>query len=155
VTAWIFQGNPKLYNVNDYLKRCQIIQWPVKQRYFAKDIAMGDVVYLWRSDGDKPKSGGIVAKGKVISPPVEVIADGSDTANEDSLPAGIWVDIEIEAYRLTDADGMLNRMELVADPCLYTMLIFRVRRQTNYRLEPQHADRIATLWQQSERRRHP
>jgi hypothetical protein len=68
--AWIFQGNPKTFRVDDYLKSREEFYWTIKQN--KKLIKIGDVVYIWRS-GEKA---GVVAVAQIISN-VEVVSDDS------------------------------------------------------------------------------
>lgn len=90
MTSWIFKGNPKVFRVDEYLQRYKIITWTIRQKHFKDEISVGDEVYIWRSDGDQPKSSGIVAKGKIISFPQEV-EDVRLTEGESMLK---WVDLE-------------------------------------------------------------
>lgn len=48
--TWIFQGSPKLFRMEDYLRSRREFSWTVNQH--ANDIQIGDRVYLWRS-GDE------------------------------------------------------------------------------------------------------
>ena len=69
MTSWIFQGNPEIFRVDEYLRKNKNITWTIRQGYLKDEISVGDKVYIWRSDGDNPKSGGIVARGKIESTP--------------------------------------------------------------------------------------
>lgn len=67
--SWIFQGNPKLFRMDDYLSSRAEVVWSVNQH--KDDIELGDRVYFWRSG----PSAGIVAIGRVISPVMEMADD--------------------------------------------------------------------------------
>lgn len=56
--AWILQGNPKRFDVDDYLARYSYIYWstPTNQ----KDFSLGDRVFIWRADDQA----GAIAIGK-------------------------------------------------------------------------------------------
>jgi len=66
VGAWIFQGNPKYYDVEGALKSLKEMTWEVNQH---KDkIHSGDTAYLWQS-GQKA---GIFAVAEILSEPKEM-----------------------------------------------------------------------------------
>ena len=60
---WIFQGNPKNYDIDAALHSLSEISWRVPQ--YTSEIAVGDRVVLWRSG----KESGIVGIGVVTTPP--------------------------------------------------------------------------------------
>ena len=67
MAAWIFQGNPNTFDVDRYLDQCNSsVLWLVRQH--AKDIAVGDIVFLWRSEGDGKQPGGVIAELEVVEP---------------------------------------------------------------------------------------
>ena len=46
--TWIFQGNPKVFDIDGYLAASSgVILWRVSR--YAEQIAIGDSVYIWRS----------------------------------------------------------------------------------------------------------
>jgi 5-methylcytosine-specific restriction protein B len=59
--TWIFQGSPKLFRMEDYLRSRREFSWTVNQH--ANDIQIGDRVYLWRSGDDA----GILAVAEATS----------------------------------------------------------------------------------------
>jgi len=147
MTSWIFQGNPKVFRVDEYLQNRKSILWTIRQRHFRDDISVGDEVYIWRSDGDNPKSGGIVAKGKVISHPQAMEDDAPNLWIEKrESPFELRVKIELEDVRLTEEEGMIKRVDLEKDDNVGDMRILAFRSQTNYRSEPEHAKHIESLW---------
>ncbi len=69
MTSWIFQGNPRDFQIDKYINNNKEIYWGVRQyKGELKDTFCG-VVYIWRADGDEKGSGGIVAKGKIVDYP--------------------------------------------------------------------------------------
>lgn len=152
--TWIFQGNPGQYQIDEYLRTYNPILWAITKVHFRYKISKGDDVYIWRSDGDDPQSGGIVAKGKIMSLPKE---------REDDAPH-LWiiqpenqialrVEIEINEVRLSKEEGMIKRAELAGDERVAGMRILQVPMETNYQLEPQHAEYINELWEQRKKRK--
>jgi 5-methylcytosine-specific restriction protein B len=61
--GWIFQGNPKYYDVIGAIKDLNVITWSVKQ--YQNQIKKGDRAYIWVSGPE----GGIVASGVILCDP--------------------------------------------------------------------------------------
>lgn len=148
MTGWIFQGNPKVFRVDEYLQRYKTITWTIRQKHFKDEISIGDEVYIWRSDGDQPRSGGIVAKGKIISFPQEMEDDTPDLwIEEQESSFMLRAKIEVEDVRLTEKKGMLKHVDLERDDNIKDMRILVFHHETNYKLEPKHAHHIRDLWE--------
>jgi len=147
MTSWIFQGNPKKFRIDEYLRNRQLITWGIKQTYFKDEISNGNEVFIWRADGDKPGSGGIVAKGEILSRPTEIKDDAPKLWNKPPEKLiELRVIIKLEEVRL--GEGMLKRVDLKEDPTASTMIILKFPKETNYKLEPLHAQYIKQLWEQ-------
>ncbi|WP_456400484.1 EVE domain-containing protein [Persephonella sp.] len=152
--TWIFQGNPKVFDIDTYLRNNTEVYWTIRQRYFEEKMKIGDTVYFWRSDGYVPKSGGIVAKGKIISKPMFI------NENEDTEGTRLWkeyskddekikrVKIKLIDVRLTEADGMIKRTELKTHPVLKNLHILRFSSMTNYKLSSEEAKLIEEIWKE-------
>lgn len=64
MAAWVFQGNPEKFDLDDYLARYpELIYWRTPR--YAKNIAVGDVAFIWRSG----VNAGAVAWGEVVEEP--------------------------------------------------------------------------------------
>lgn len=93
--AWIFQGNPNRFDIDDYLSRYpQLIYWRTNR--YVKDIAVGDPVFIWRAGSHA----GAVAVGRVVEAPTqarsvkqpEALGDDlwmAEEANPEELKTGI------------------------------------------------------------------
>ncbi|KAA9022936.1 AAA family ATPase [Niallia endozanthoxylica] len=130
---WIFQGNPKQFDVNTYVEENKELTWGVRQKQYIDDIKMGDKVFLWRADGGKKNSGGVIALSEVISEPYE-----GDEHYE--------VKLVIKAYRLTKDDGMLMRHELKELPETKTIQILKIGTGTNFKLTEQEFLILSEFW---------
>ncbi|HOO64835.1 MAG TPA: EVE domain-containing protein, partial [Synergistaceae bacterium] len=62
-SAWIFQGNPKYYDVLGAVENLEELVWAVNQ--YHKRIKKGDKAYIWISGPE----GGIVASGQILCNP--------------------------------------------------------------------------------------
>lgn len=130
--TWIFQGNPKVFDVDTYLKENEVITWSIRQKRFVERIKDNDDVFIWRSNGITP--GGIVAYGKVIKKPY--------LEEENS-----WVvDIEVDEYRLTEDDGMLLRDDLKGDVLTSNLTIIRQPNGTNFEVNEELGQYMKKLW---------
>lgn len=153
MTSWIFQGNPNIFRVNEYLSSRKKIIWTIKQKYFEDKMSVDDVVYIWRSDGSIPKSGGIIAKGKITALPQKIQDDAPNLwikKQENSL--ALRVEIEVEDTRLNEEEGMIKRIDLEKDNTVRDMRILAFRSETNYKLESKHAIHIDYLWNQKKKK---
>jgi MoxR-like ATPase len=67
MATWILQGNPDLYVVDGYVRLESRISWQIKQH--ARDVRVGDVVYVWRAAGKRQLTSGIVARARIAGLP--------------------------------------------------------------------------------------
>jgi MoxR-like ATPase len=77
---WIFQGNPKRFDIDRYLRSRSEITWTVNQ--YLKDVRVGDRVLMWRSGAD----GGVVAECEIIDGPSAKIADDGVELHNANVP---------------------------------------------------------------------
>jgi hypothetical protein len=154
MAAWIFQGNPSSYPVDKVLTHAQTtrertIQWRVSQRHYRDDIVPGDRAFIWRADGKKSGTGGVVAVGVITASPREIADELSRWLIQPKARVALMVTIEMNEVRLTPECGMLLRtdlLELLTYAEQRDMLIFRMRNLTNYKLTPTQGDRLDRLW---------
>lgn len=147
MTKWIFQGSPlrftidkekypHLHDIDDYVKNGKIIDWSIRQTHFQNDIQLGDMVFIWRSNGDVMDSGGIIALTEVVTAPY--LQDG------DEFPR---VELKVLDARLTKSDGMLMRHKLKQLPETEKLLILRAPQMTNYKLTDEEYRYLFQYWQ--------
>jgi EVE domain/HNH endonuclease len=142
--TWIFQGNPKRFQMDEYIKSNKTVWWSVNQEHFLDAISVDDVVYLWRSDGGQKGTGGIIARGRVSGVPETNVApskywiDAKNTGSHYSVP------IEIENH-LIDKE-FIRRVELLQDPALQDLLILRMTNNTNYLVESEQVEMLNKRW---------
>lgn len=146
--AWIFQGNPKKFAIDDYVASYpELIYWYTPRH--ASEIQVGDRVFLWRSGADS----GAIAIGSVVEKPVLVSkvkhpeALGTDLWSVDRLdPNEIKTGIRLDDIRLTIEEGMLSRDAVKAQPHLAGSLIIRVPNGTVFRLKAEEVAALETMW---------
>lgn len=144
--TWIFQGNPKHFDVDTYLTEEKVITWSVRQKHFVNQLQSGDVVYIWRSDGGKKGTGGIVAKTFAISEPyiIEKTDNRSEHWIEDQVPDE-FASIDLEVVDV-DLAPRIKRVDVLEDERLADMLILRNPVNTNYLISEEHAALLQKLW---------
>nr|WP_259547308.1 EVE domain-containing protein [Heyndrickxia oleronia] len=130
---WIFQGNPKVFDVDTYILENDVVEWSVRQKQYLDEIKNGDNIFIWRSDGGDKNTGGIIAFTEAVSDPFEGETD-------------FQVRLKILEHRLSPEEGMLLRHELKEIPETMNLLIFKMRNSTNYRLSDDEYKRILSLW---------
>jgi 5-methylcytosine-specific restriction enzyme A len=144
VNTWIFQSNPKLFNVDAYLRDFRVVLWRVPK--FNDQINKGDIAYLWRADGGKRGSGGIIAHGTVIGTPIY---------SADQEAASYYVPphrptSELRSRILLDSVFLhpprLTRDQVINDQTLRRLTIVKMAQQSIYPVEPVCAQRLADLF---------
>lgn len=83
--TWIFQSNPKLYDIDAALNERRVIYWRVPQ--FFEQLQAGDRVLIWRSG----KQAGIVGSAVSLSDPrhYDLSAD-DDPHGKSAFPPNEW-----------------------------------------------------------------
>jgi 5-methylcytosine-specific restriction endonuclease McrA len=145
--AWILQGNPNRFDIDDYLTRYSYIYWSVSTN--RKDFAVGDKVFIWRA-GEKS---GAVALGSVKELPVprcdvkkpEALGDDLWVSRQDE-PSEIKVGIEIEEVKLTPEEGMLERKLLKTHSIMSRNRIITKPVGTVFRLSSEEEQVLSNLW---------
>jgi 5-methylcytosine-specific restriction enzyme A len=147
MNTWIFQGNPKVFDIDNYVSNHNYIWWSIRQEHFSETIKINDEVFLWRSDGGKQGSGGILAKARVESLPRERTDDenAKDYWHTDDW-ANPYLVVKLKVLEVRLEEGFISRISLLEHSVLNDLLILRLRQQTNYLLSNQHADELKKLW---------
>lgn len=147
IGTWIFQGNPTIFDIDNYVQNNKYIWWSLRQEHFVDKIQLNDEVYLWRSDGGKRGTGGILAKARVVGLPQERAGDRSA---EDYWHTDDWqspyLAVKLEILEVRLEEGFISRLSLLDHPVLKDLLIHRLRQQTNYLLHPEHAFELNEFW---------
>ena len=150
LTAWLFQGNPKRFDIDGYLRSHNYIYWGAP-RYRA-DFRLGDRCYIWRAG----QGGGLIAVGTLAELPalisavarpdclgLPLFADEADSGNE------MKVGIAIEEKRFDDVDGYVPRSAFRMDPLLRQSQIITTPQGSVFRLMAVEAEAVELLWQGS------
>src|ERR1017187_1223522 len=145
---WIFQGNPNVFGVDDYLTRNpKLVYWRTPK--FQSEIRVGDRAFIWRAGIDS----GVIAIGRVVEPPTlpdlvrhpEVLANDlwfSAKPSDDEPKTGI----RPESIRLVCEEGMVSRDLVKSNPLLKNSTIIRMPQGTVFRLTDREAEILERLW---------
>jgi len=148
VKAWVFQANPKYFDLDQYLSRHTYIYWSCPQ--FASQVQAGMPMFLKKSG----PGGGMVAKGTIAEMPVpadrirhpEFLREDLWQPGSSRAPNRPRVGIVVDEVRLTADDGMIPTSRLGAIPELERHPLVTVRRGTIFRLSAAHAVGLMREW---------
>ncbi|MFA4953831.1 MAG: hypothetical protein WC641_00800 [Patescibacteria group bacterium] len=148
MATWLFRGNPKDFDLNAYLQVHRDIRWYIHQQLLIPEMHLGDPVYIWRSDGGSPGTGGIVAHG-ILSGPAVVRPDSNFVTwlrkkPDVSVPTVL---IRLDDVRLTPRSGCLLRSEILQDAILRNLHAIGMPSVTNYKLSAVEDARLAQVWE--------
>jgi hypothetical protein len=146
--TWLFQGNPDDFNLDGYLAtRPPEFPWLVTR--YADDIAVGDRVYIWRTQGEQATDAGVIAEAEVIAPPAlrpespDAVRFWRAGATEATAPLTRAL---LRLVRVAGRGEVIQRKWCIEDPVLRDLPNVRMAAATNYPLSQGHAERLAALW---------
>ena len=146
---WIYQGNPKEYDIDGYLATHPYIYWYSPNH--KNEVKVGDDVFLWRAG----KNAGLVAIGKITESPVPLkdvkfpeFLGNSLWTKDDSIPnpEELKVGIKILETRLSESNGMLTRKSLQTDSIINGHRIIKNPNGTIFKLEESRGDHLVKIW---------
>ena len=147
--TWIFQGNPDKFDLDAYLGTSPAqLPWLVTR--YARQIEVGDRVFIWRTQGSAEADAGVIAEATVVAPAMPRLesADAAsfwrDNAAEQAvqaLPRAL-----LRLNRVAGTREVLRREWLVHDPVLSDLPNLKMAAGTNYPVTPQQAARLYALW---------
>lgn len=145
--GWVFQGNPKAFDIDDYLSRYpELIYWRTPR--YAADIAIGDRAFLWRAGSES----GAIAIGSVVELPKPANRVEHPEALGDDLwiaelpdPAENKTGIRIAELRISPTE-MVPRSLVKADSLLATITLITMPNGTVFKLSAQETEALERLW---------
>ncbi|MEH7333955.1 AAA family ATPase [Neobacillus drentensis] len=138
-SCWIFQGNPKYYDVIRAVNDLNQIKWAVNQN--KNQIKKGDKAYIWLSGSD----GGIIAVGSILSDPEITEPDLDDPYNRsDNLNKEPYLAVEILIQKKLTTD-IVERTTLLADERTKRMEILTFPGATNFRVTKEEDEVIESI----------
>jgi len=150
MAGWIFQANPKRFDINRYLADGHTyIWWSLNQH--KTEIHIGDEVFLWRSRNEKGVGSGIIARTMVVSEAHEEVPSDEWIASEywfeevegkQDVPC---VKLEFLELKLTEGQ-YISRAMCLENEVLQGLEIIKMARRTNYQLGGEELNEIRRLW---------
>ena len=129
--AWIFQGNPEIFDISSALDELDTLSWTVSRH--GDDIHHGDRVYLWESG----KNAGVLASATVADEVTERPDDESSRRfwkNPNDIATGPRVTLRIDRV----LDEKLPKSRLVADPRFADLAFLKAPMGTNFAITEAH-----------------
>lgn len=138
-SAWIFQGNPKYYDVIGAVEALDKLTWAVNQ--YPKQIKAGDKAYIWVSGSD----GGIIASGTVLYDPEIKKPNLSDPYNRgDALKSEPYLAVDISIERKLTLEKV-PRAVLLVDERTKQLEILTYPGATNFRVTKTQEEVIESI----------
>ncbi|MDP1677531.1 MAG: EVE domain-containing protein [Bacteroidota bacterium] len=150
MASWIFQGNSKLFDIDNYLNDNKIIWWAINQKQFIKKMKVGDDAYLWRSISKSHIDGGIIGHGIIIGEPQIYTSDDLQRYffEKKRSEAKLRIQIAIDSFQIEPPK--VSRQILKADSLLKDLSILSFANATNFELTKYQSKRIYDLYFGSE-----
>ncbi len=146
--AWVFQGNPRLFDIDDYVTRYpELIYWRTPRH--ESDIAVGDRAFIWRSG----PNAGAIAIGSIV----EIPTPGTGVKHPEALGSDLWraeepdpneprTGIHLDEIRLTAEEGFLRRAVAKEDIALAGATLITMPNGTVFPLNDAQTQAIERLW---------
>ncbi|MEG0772626.1 EVE domain-containing protein [Clostridium sp.] len=132
--TWILQSNPKKCNIYQELFESDEIQWSISR--YKQEISIGDKVFIWIAEGDRPGYGGIVAKGEITG--VKIVDINKPTHGSTT--------VKIKELRLKEEEGALLRTKLKTIKELENLSILKSPNNAIFKLSDTEAEVIEDIW---------
>lgn len=134
--AWIFQANPKFYNIELAVKKIKTITWSISK--YKDKIKTGDKAYIWISGKDS----GVIAAGTIKSDPALIMPSTEDLSyslNQRLMKEGILrVQICIESL----IKPRISKETIMRNSILKNMHIIKNPIGTNFYITPEQANAL-------------
>lgn len=147
--AWIFQGNPDRYDIDNYISQSpDYIYWHTPRYYH--EIAINETVFIWRAGNNS----GVIAIGKVAESPVAA----NEVQYPDLLGRNFWIEenaadtdfktgVSLEEVRLDESNGMIQRKTILENTILRANPIITLPRGTVFKLNSEETEELVRLWE--------
>jgi len=145
--AWVFQGNPTRFDIDDYLARfATMIYWHTPR--YGKEIRIGDRAFIWRSG----THAGAIAIGSIVEEPTP----GNAVRHPEALGEALWhgekpdpgelkTGIRLDELRFSPAENMVPRAIVKEHPLLGSTTLIRAQ-GTVHKLKHAEAVALEALW---------
>ena len=132
--TWIFKENQKIFHINEYVTKNEIVTWTLKIKKFQEEISIGDRVFIWRTEGIE-YPGGIIALTEVKSKPYY-------SEKEDATV----IDLKVKESRISEEENMLLRSDLKKSVKTKFLSIIRSPQGTNFKCTDSEGENLINYW---------
>jgi hypothetical protein len=137
---WLFQANPKYYDLSGAVAELKEILWTVNQ--YSKEIQKGDRVFLWEAG----KDAGIVGTGTILSDPAKMEANAVEdkfTRDAERLSgAALRVRVSIDQI----PEKRIKRENLATHILLKDLDVIKFANATNFKVKTEMAEELLRLF---------
>lgn len=144
---WIFQSNPKTFDIDTYLKDNLYVRWSIRQEHYLDIIKPDDEVFIWRSETGIKGTGGIIARATIVD---NSKFKGKNAVSKYYIDTDISNDYEYVSLKVIEKrlyKGFIPRLLLSKHSDLKELKIINVRNETNYLISNTHAGILIGLWE--------
>jgi predicted RNA-binding protein with PUA-like domain len=143
--CWLFQAVPERFDFDGFItSEPTYCEWFAKRG--ARQMQVGDNVFLWRGKGRQPALAGLVGLATIVGK--------ARTKRDDSLSSGFWTDqhdanlavLRVPIRILATSARPIDYDMLKADPALRDMGIFTQRQGSNFKLTEAQANTLGGYW---------
>ncbi len=147
---WIFQGNPKKWDIDKYLTEHNYVYWSINVN---KDRAKaGDKVFIWRAQGRRKSAYGFVGIGTIVERP-KLFKDlnhpksvlKNDIEENDKK---VRVGIKLDEIRLTEEQGMINANIIKEHNLFKDSALIKARQGSSFPISKEQFKAISEIWDQ-------
>lgn len=143
-TAWLFQANPKYYDIAGAVHSLSEMNWTVAQG--KNQVSAGDRLYIWQSGSD----GGVIAEGHILTDPeMQPDQEGVDFIRDPSKFSGEALRVRLSIDHVLDEP--ILRTDLMEHPVLKDLGVLRFANATNYKLKLEEDAALQELIEASEK----
>jgi hypothetical protein len=137
--SWIFQSNPKYYDLIGAMRNLKEMTWLVMQN--KNRVHAGNSVFLWEAG----ENAGVVGVATVMTEPSQMAEreDGKPYAKDQSKFAGLQTRVILRVDRVLES--RLARRELAKDGVLQTLGVITFPNATNFALTAEQTQRLEEL----------
>ena len=141
--TWLFQGNPKVFDIDQYLSTNGFKYWSCPK--FHKEIQIGDKAFFYKCG----KDAAVLAKGVIKEVPTprdkvkhpELLSDFNKEKKE-----ALKVGVEVEETRVALPEHTISRSDLVADENLKENSLIKSRQSSVFKITENQRKALETLW---------
>lgn len=131
---WLFQSNPKYYEIDKAIRELKTIVWKVSS--YQKEIKPGDPVFIWKSGAD----GGILALGEIMDNPHEMPTPEAEkkylTERGQGMTAGKF-SATVQIKKLVEP--ILSKDKITNNLALANLSVLRFANASNFRVTEEQA----------------